>query len=324
MPDDERAVIFNDLLPGRYKVSAVLKGHRPDAQESLVQRGKSDKLDLKLEPITHNLTIVSNFSSGMVKYSTGNAEADVKPFEGDSLTLSGLVPGRYDVELMPNDASYQPLRTSVNVPAPGDRLNLPLENKLSEKEFSWGSLSDWTLPGEWKVNSKRRLVIKGRGLAVPSDGSFLHYKDFELTSDVMMANGVAVSFVVRAKDAKNFYLIQLTGEKATDRYVLRGFIVKDGVESSFGRTTPISQFADAIKQDKFFRVKVSMTGTDIDVKVEDTATGDLLPLGKLSDASNTYRIGAVGLVARDNEQNEVGLFTVAPKSKSGRSQAASN
>ncbi len=325
VPDNEQAFIFNDLPPGRYNVSASLAGHRPAEQVSEVKRGKSDKVELKLEPITHNVTVTSNASSGMLKYSRGNEDSDVKPFEGGSLVLSGLRPGKYDVEFSPDDPTYVPLRAGVVVPMPGDSLYLKLERKLSEKEFSWASSADWSLPAGWSVNSKRRLlVVDGRGLALPSDDSFRHYQDFKISSQVRMTNGVAVSFVLRARDEKNYYLVQLTGGNAAERYVLRGYIVENGGARAFGRATPISQFAETIKPDKFFRLTLTMTGNDIDVRAEDNETGDLLPLGKLSDPSRTFPIGGVGLVARDNEKVEVEQFIIQPISKPGNRAANSN
>jgi hypothetical protein len=130
---------------------------------------------------------------------------------------------------------------------------------------------------------------------------------------VKMVNGVAASFVVHAVDPQNYYLIQITGQKADEPYMLRGYIVRNGSAQRFGRTIPISQFSETIKQGKFFQVILTMTGSEIVVKAQDSETGELLKLGILPDPSNSFRIGAVGIAARSNEQNEVSQFSICVK-----------
>jgi hypothetical protein len=306
----ERSIIFNDLRPGKYRVSAELVGYKPDQEEVLVVRGKPDKVELNLDPITYDVTIALNAPSGMVYYSKGNEEPDVKPFQNGTALLSDLTPGKYALLLKPDDVAYRQTRTSIEVAAENTRHSIKLDRRETEKEFSWGSAADWNLPGGWFVNSRKLLVVNGRGMALPRDDSFHFYKNFEISTSVRMVNGAGVSFAVRAENAKNYYLIQLTGAKAAERHMLRGYVVRDGVSQMFGRSIPIANVANSIAPGKFFRLLITMRGSDISVKVEDTDTGELLPLGTLSDADNTFRIGAVGLVARDDEQNEFEQFVV--------------
>ena len=147
-------------------------------------------------------------------------------------------------------------------------------------------------------------------MALPSDISYSHYKDFQLSTDVRMMNGIAASFAVHVVDPQNYYLVQITGPNADEPYVLRGFIVKNGVDQRFGRTIPTSQFSETLKLRKFFHVVLTMTDADITVRVQDSETGDLLKLGNLPDPSRTFRIGAVGIAAREGEQNEVSQFAI--------------
>jgi hypothetical protein len=53
-----------------------------------------------------------------------------------------------------------------------------------------------------------------------------------------------------------------------------------------------------------------MKDNEITVKVIDSETADSTKIGILSDPDKTYRYGAVGLAARDNEQYEVGPFFI--------------
>jgi hypothetical protein len=78
-------------------------------------------------------------------------------------------------------------------------------------------------------------------------------------------------------------------------------------------SAPINSFASTLQTGKFFAVKMKMQDNQIRVWITDSQTGDLLTLGILTDPYRTYSIGAVGLAARDREQNEVADFTVCYK-----------
>jgi hypothetical protein len=90
--------------------------------------------------------------------------------------------------------------------------------------------------------------------------------------------------------------------------MLRGFTVVNGVSQSLG-SIPIEGFADAIKANQFFKASIKMTSNNISVSISDKR-GEFLPLGVLSDPNRNFPIGAVGMAARGNEQNEIGRFLV--------------
>ena len=125
-----------------------------------------------------------------------------------------------------------------------------------------------------------------------------------------MLNGIAASFAVRAVDGQNYYLIQITGAKADEAYVLRGFVVKNGVAQRFGSVIPIDAFTGTLKQNQFFSVSMEATDNKFKVSVTDSETGDVLPLGTLEDPNRNFKIGAAGIAIRDNEQNEIERFVV--------------
>jgi hypothetical protein len=129
-------------------------------------------------------------------------------------------------------------------------------------------------------------------------------------------NGIAASFAVHVVDPRNYYLVEITGPNADEPYVLRGFIYKNGVAQRFGNRIPINQFSETLKPGKFFHVIMKMTEEDdhrsavVTVWVQDSETGDLRKLGNLPDSSRTFRIGAVGIAAREGQQNEFSAFTI--------------
>jgi hypothetical protein len=125
-----------------------------------------------------------------------------------------------------------------------------------------------------------------------------------------MLNGVAASFVVRAVDKQNYYLIQLTGAKADEPYVLRGFIIKNGTPQRMGSAIPIDGFSATLKANQFFTISIKGKDNSFAVSITDSQTGDVLPLGILADPNRNFKVGAVGLAVRDTEQNEIGRFIV--------------
>ena len=311
IPAGERSIIFNGLRPGRYRVVAELGGHRPADSAVLVKAGKYDKVDLNLVPITYNVTVRFNASSGILTYAMGGEVPRSVNFQNNKVILFGLTGGDYTIKIVPDDASYVPMNTSLTVSGESSK-SFDLK-RLESKDFLGASGSDWALPGGWSFSSGK-VIVNGSGIALPSDSSYRYYTDFQLSTDVRMKNGVAVSFVVRGVDSQNYYLVQITGPNADEPYVLRGYLVRNGSAQRFGRTLPVSQFSETLKPGKYFHVVLTMLGSEISVKAQDSETGDLLELGRLPDPSNTFRIGAVGIAARGSEQNEVGQFSICVSS----------
>ena len=307
VPAGERSIILNKLQPGRYRVIAELRGHKPDQGEVQVVANKPDKVDLNLVPITYSVRVRLNASSGTLRYAKGGEVARSVSFQNNLAVLSGLTGGDYTIKIIADDASYKQMNTTLTVSS-DSQVSFDLE-RLESRAFLGSATSDWALPRGWSFSSGK-VMVRGSGMALPSDDSYRHYTNFQLSTDVRMMNGIAVSFAVHVVDPQNYYLVQITGPSADEPYVLRGFIVKNGVAQRFGRTVPISQFAETLKPGKFFQVVLTMTDADITVRVHDSETGDLLKLGILPDPSRTFRIGAVGIVAREAEQNEFSAFNI--------------
>jgi hypothetical protein len=308
IPAGERSIILNDLRPGRYRVAADLGGYKPADSTVLVKAGIDDKVDLNLVPITYNVTVRLSASSGMLTYAKGGEVPRSVNFQNNQVVLSNLTGGYYNIKIVPDDASYVPKDTALRVSGESNEVKFDLDKKES-KAFLGAAASDWALPGGWSFSSGK-VIVRGSGIALPSDSSYRNYKDFQLSTDVRMINGVAASFVVRGADSQNYYLVQITGPNADEPYVVRGYLVRNGSAQRFGRTFNVSQFSETLKPGKYFRVELTMAGSEISVKVQDSETGDFLKLGILPDPSNTFRIGAVGIAARGNEQNEVGQFSI--------------
>lgn len=310
----ERAIIFKNLPPGQYRVVADLGGYRPSTSSQVtVKAGSPEKVELNLEQITYNVSVKVNAASGTLRYSKGGEVPRAVRFQNNQVDLPGLTGGDYSIEVTADDASYRQKSTTLKVPGE-TQVNVALD-RLESREFLGNTASVWTLPKGWSFSSGK-VIVHGSGLALPSDINYSNYTNFRLSTSVRMMNGIAVSFAIHVVDPKNpqnYYLVQITGPNADEPYMLRGFIVKNGLPQGFGPKIPVSQFSETLKPGKFFNVVLTMADSDITVRVEDSETGDLRKLGILPDPSRTFPIGAVGIAARESEQNEFSAFNICVK-----------
>jgi hypothetical protein len=323
IPASERQFIFNELKPGRYRVVASLDGYESVEREVKIVANKTTPLTLNLKPVTQNVTINTNVRTGEIRYAPVEAVKDARtgevryspsgvtsvvPIQNGHAVLANLRTGTYGVDIRSGEVEYQTLLGTITVPD-DETISVNLRRVLSTKTFYTGWTNDeWDLPSDWRLGP-HLLPVTGRGVALPHNESYRYYTDFQLLSDVRMRNGVAVSFALRAADTQNYYLVQLTGEKASEPYFLRGFVVKNGARQLL-QSIPINHIASTIKPKQFFKVNIKMTGYRINIFVEDSQTGESLPLGILTDSYQKFPIGAAGIAAEDGEQSDYGSFMV--------------
>ncbi|MBI1764226.1 MAG: carboxypeptidase regulatory-like domain-containing protein [Acidobacteria bacterium] len=309
-------VIFDNLPPGQYHVVAELDGYQDGEGEVTIGAGKIAGLTLRLAPELYTVTIKTNVRAGDVRYRL-NAKGQIPQVvamrgNGQAL-LTGMRAGEYEIDVRAADAAYKPLPALIQVGKGNTEFEVNLVRALCEEAFSepWSSLNGWEAPAGWAVAS-RKLTVRNAGVALPKDECPRHFADFELTSDVKMLNDVGVSFVLRAQDKQSYYLVQLTGAKADEPWVLRGYLVQGGRKQQLNRSVPIDAFAQSMTG-KFFSVVLLVKGNVISIAVNDSDTGAELPLGKLTDSGKHFTLGAVGLSCAGTEQFEVARFIVKPQ-----------
>jgi hypothetical protein len=312
---------FSDLKPGRYRIRAEMEGHAPAESTVLIVARKNSNITLNLRPITYQVTISANVSEGEVRYRRAKAPNEVPlvaQFKNGRAALPNLRAGEYEVDIRPGEASYETLLATIEVGNAKTEFPVELKRRISEETFSeiWRRLDGWEAPAGWGVNAGK-LLIKGAGVALPRDENYRRYVDFDLESDVRMANGVAVSFALRAQDQRNYYLVQLTGAQSDEPYVLRGFVVRNGERRPMQPPISIEAFAQSLTGN-FFTVAFKVVAYRISVSIRDSQTGDEQSLGILADRDRNFTVGAVGLAAQSQEQNEVARFIVKPVAAAGR------
>jgi hypothetical protein len=306
--------IFGNLPPGTYKVVAELDGYQDGESEVTIKANTIAPLNLRLTPELYTVKIKTNISAGDVRYELNapNQIPQVLPLRNGVATLPGLRAGEYKLDVRAADAAYKTVLALIQVGKDKTEFDVTLERVLCEETFSeaWSSLNGWEAPKTWAV-SGRKLGVKSAGLALPKDECPRHFANFELTSDVKLLNDVAASFILRAQNDKNYYLVQLTGAKADEPFVLRGYLVHDGRKQQLGRSVPIDAFAQSLTG-KFFSVVLQAKDNVFTISINDSETGDVLPLGKLTDPGKHFALGANGLCAAGTEQYEVARFIVKP------------
>lgn len=308
-------VIFDNLPPGQYQVVAELDGYKDANGAVTIKAGGIEGLTLRLEPELYTVTIKTNVRGGEVRYRL-NAKGEIPnvvPLRSNGQALiSNLTAGEYEVDVRAADAAYKPLPALITVGKDKTEFEVNLERVLCEQTFSeaWASLNGWVAPAAWAV-SGRKLGVKSTGVALPKDECPRHFANFELTSDVRFLNDFAASFVLRAQNEKNYYLVQLTGAKADEPFVLRGYVVTDGRKQQLGGSVPIDAFSQSMTG-KFFTVLLQAKDNVFTISINDSDTGDVLPLGKLTDPGKHFALGANGLGASTMEQFEVARFIVKP------------
>jgi hypothetical protein len=303
--------IFNELRPGRYRVSAELSGHQEaEDQEVTVVPGKTQGVEFRLRPITYTPTIKTNVKTGTIGYVIGGVKI-VRDIQNSTATLPNLPAGVYEIEISTTEVGYRPLKDRIEVGAGRTAFEKKLEHKVSEGILasSWTSLDGWDVPSGWSISS-RILHVNGPGVGLPRNENFRYYTDFSLVSDVKLVNDMAVSLVLRAQDKQNYYLIQITGGKADEANVLRGFVVKDGASRRLQDSISVGGYAGKLTGE-FFELTIECVKNKFTVSISDQ-NGERQTLGVLTDYDSHFPIGAAGIAARAQEQNDISRFIVTP------------
>jgi hypothetical protein len=318
VPATEGIFIFNDLKSGRYRVAGTLAGHHPTEKEITIEANKSQSLTLVFQPILFSLTINTNVSTGELKYAPeGQPLTNVASIVNGKVELK-LPQRRYTLEIRPGEFGYETWTGTISLDKdqvlPIAAKRIVLSTDTLSPTWTKAGLQEWDMPAGWQ-DSKRNLLIKGPGVALPREQGYRFYKDFKLASTGRMSNGVALSFALRARDSQNYYLLQLTGANSDDPHMLRLYLFKNGVERRIGAIPIASSAARPMDAGQFFTVTIKMIDYEINVEIEDSQTGAPYPLGRLTDPGHNFDVGAVGIAARNQEENVIGRFVVCTGDK---------
>jgi hypothetical protein len=332
--DEQGFVVFEDLKTNKFKITASLSGFETVEQDDVeVPPQEIGTIALDLERVNSNLTIQTNIREGEVRYARAEFKgrtADgriqtvetggycIEPIRNGRAVIKELEKGYYNIDIRPgfSEIAFEQVKTAVNVSDEDQSYKINLESKISTAEFSPSTSQDWALPTGWKVERGLRNE-KLPGIALPSNVAYQNYTNFELKSNVRLLDGGTIGFVLRAdKEAKNYYLVEISGASAADRNTVKGYIVKDSRREQVF-SLPIPR-ASLISPQKSFRVIVRGLNAEdaqkpnlLKLSIEDTETAEVFELGNIEDRDKNFRKGAIGVAASSAGSNfEVGYFLV--------------
>ena len=328
---EDKTVEFENLRPGKYKVSASLEGYKTQETEVDVLPQKTVGISLELDATKYQLKIDTNIKDGEIRYAPARLEkSDAKgvvtketggycivKIQNNKALIPDLKDGYYNIDIRPSAVEYQTQLTAINIPddLPDDDTpyGINLEKKISTETFAsaWTS-NDWILPAGWKLSGKMETK-SSVGIALPRNEQYRYYTNFEMISDVKSLDGKTIGFVLRAIDPQNYYLVQISGARAGEPHRVTGYIVKDGKgEQIFSNF--IEHFSKTIAASKPFRVIIKGEENVFKIFIEDSETGDRRELGNIIDRDKNFRKGAIGISGANNSNFEVGFFTVCASS----------
>lgn len=328
--DADGVLNLENVPPGNYTLTVSLKGYVTEESEIEVKPAQLVTIPVNLAPITHDIFIKTNVPSGEVRYAPIQKSARsgardlggycMVPIKNGSAAILQMREGDYNLEIRPADVEYRPVSREIAVSeeslakienaAQSNEISINLERTVSTEDFLANWLpNEWRLPAGWRIENKR-MQAGGAGVALLQNERFNYYKDFELKTNVRSLDNKAVGFVLRARDDKNYYLIEITGSAAAESYFLTGYVVKNGkVAETLVRTT-IQPYAKTLGDRKFFNIIISGKGNVFKVTLEDVETGRPYVIGIVEDQNNTFPIGAVGVGTKDASRFDVNLFHI--------------
>jgi hypothetical protein len=336
-------VEFEDIRPGNYTIVASSKGFYATDSEITIAAGKTFVVNLELEKVKYELNIETNVRSGEVRYAparlrdgggatnAGGRPQTVEtggycivPIINGKAVIKGIEAGYYNLDVRPEEIEYERLLTvvtpdfleSANSSAEAQDFEIELEKKISTGDFSGSAWTnaDWETPAGWRLSSQERtLKTNGiAGIALPRNELYRYYKNFEMVSDVRLTDGDTVGFVLRYVNDKNYYLVQISGERAAEPFNVSTYIVRDGKTERLW-TVP-NPLRSAVASRKTFRVVIRGKDNVFKIFIEDSATGQESSLGDLVDrdgGAGILRKGAVGIFGTKGSNVEVTSFSVS-------------
>ena len=299
----ENMVEIGDVLQGKHLLRITHPAIMPYEKEIEVQASSSTIVMPRFMPVDGKLLIKSN--PGVAVYIDGHLQGNTS--SDGALKIATLSVGEHDLKLWKD--GYEEYRERIKV-QPGassiERLLKPKKIYAGFADFFMDGGSSWSLPKSWEVKSGKMLV-RGPEIGLVADRI---YKDFKLEFDISLLNGKGAVWVIRARDENNYYVFQLSGQKATAPNTFRSYVFRDGklqLINSIKLNEDISQPGDS------FHIVVEAKGSEIRHFIESVSNPSekgIRLLDVLVDSALAY--GKVGFSTKDNEEFIVYSFVAEP------------
>lgn len=173
---------------------------------------------------------------------------------------------------------------------------------LLSAEFTTDFFFDepWNHPNTWEI-SGGRMLVRGPGAGLLRN---LNYASLRMEFDVRLTNEKGVVWIIRARDAQNYYLFQLSGPKGENPNSFRTFVCQNGRM----RLLKFEILPDQLNA-RSFHIVTDAKGSLIEHSIE--INGVPRSFGQIRD--DTYRFGTVGFGTMDNEEVSIQFLTIVPR-----------
>ncbi|HEX7315425.1 MAG TPA: caspase family protein [Pyrinomonadaceae bacterium] len=303
VPQTGEPVYNSAPLPfGKYLVTATREGYGTLKEERELAPGKVSPVLLPIKEATYKVTLRTNISKGRVEFGPKGAPPVSYPLSGGQVVAPDLRRGEYALKIIPDEVGFEPKAEVVNVSGDLDierRLERRLRKMPLDADFSLRE--HWQPPPGWSTTPVLTVDGAGRMMLRADDGRFA---DFELSANVELVGGTSVSFIVRAADEQNYYLVRLCGPNADRQNALQFYLVKDGKERL------IQNFKlPTVKLRDQFRFNVKAVGGNFKFYIDDN-NSDLVLVGNVDES--TLAAGTVGVAAGQGDKAKIFQYVILP------------
>lgn len=306
---EAQGVILNKVPVGKHRLKVSKEGYVDLNKEIEVLPGKQSFISAQpeLAMVTVSLTSLPG-----ARVYAGSVEKAIVPSDG-RVAIS-LPPGRHSIRILKE--GYQEwtreLSLSLANNSVAERVELvPVPNSaegdwqpsLGARKWFPQTNSGWRFEAAGAVIRGDKPVL----FDTESNRDYNTYRDFRLEFDVVFTNGKGLAWVVRAKDANNYYLFEISNPQTSPTFNF--YVCRDG-KLDWKDSQPIVEKLD--KKGDSFHITFEAKGNRFDTGITIASAPSAKPhmIGIFQDDSFSY--GGVGFRGKDLSESLLQSFFVIP------------
>lgn len=267
---------------------------------------KATVLPVELKPETIALTIKTEPEANVYRINQeGSLESLGNVPASTELLISGLLPGTLKLRVTREgyEDAERPVTLTLDDRSP--RVSIELEPKVETAggtEHFDPEINNWypERPSEWKIDKGRGMLIRGDKLALftgprKNGHPFGYHGDFTLMLRLKLINGKGASWIVRARDDKNYYRFDLT----PDNTILFSVCRNGPREKECKKIKAYDVIIDRSQPDDVLTIQLQVEGNRFKhLFAQNSRPGvGLTELGVGGFADESFKVGGVGVCA---------------------------
>lgn len=292
---------------GKHRLKISKDGYADFAREIDVLPGQQAFVSARLDQAQITVSLVSQ--PGARVYA-GSVEKAIVPSDG-RVAIS-LPPGRHSLRVSKDGYQEWVKEMSLSMAnnSVAERVELvPIPNSAEgEWQPSLGGRKWFPQTSGWKFEASGAVVRGDKLVLFDTDSSrdFNFYRDFKLEFDAVFSNGKGLAWAVRAKDANNYYLFEISNPQSP---ALNFYVCQDG-KLEWKDSQRIVEKLD--KKGDSFHITFEAKGSRFDTGITIASAPSAKPhmIGVFQDDSFSY--GGVGFRGKDLSESLLQSFFVIP------------